>query len=143
MGSTCRFCFRDQLAARVADAIVIPLGQRVVMCETHEPPVSSRASFSDVTAHNSKGSTVKRVESDMDTNDETSGQVSEIDEAPTDASEIKFTDQITRGQLCIFMPGYFEFLGETSVLTYSVLYFMPGARVMIPTSSLDFHVFNR
>lgn len=54
-----------------------------------------------------------------------------------------FGGNVTRGEMCAFILGYFEFLPETSVTVSSVTHFMPGMRVGIATSPVDFSVFNR
>eukprot|EP00903_Cladosiphon_okamuranus_P015305 g14139.t1 len=49
----------------------------------------------------------------------------------------------TRGEMCAFLVGYFEFLPEARVAVSSVSHFMPGMKVGIATHPWDFHVFNR
>ena len=57
--------------------------------------------------------------------------------------EIPFTQNVARGELCAFLPGYLEFLAETNVTVNSILEFMPGVRVSIATGIYDFHAYNR
>lgn len=61
----------------------------------------------------------------------------------TAPATMAYSGDITRGEVCAFMPGYFDFLPETRVSVASVLHFMPGMKVGIATNPMDFHVFNR
>lgn len=60
-----------------------------------------------------------------------------------DPRELLFTKDIARGEICVFVPGYLEYLAETNHTVNSVLGFMPGVRVSIATGIFDFHVYNR
>lgn len=53
-----------------------------------------------------------------------------------------YSGNITRGEICAFMVGYFEFFSETKAAVSSVVHFMPGMRTGIATHPRDFHVFN-
>ncbi|CAM9484581.1 unnamed protein product [Scytosiphon promiscuus] len=46
-------------------------------------------------------------------------------------SGVPFTDDITRGNLCVFVPGYLHQRSFAEVTVESVLHFMPGVRVAI------------
>lgn len=60
-----------------------------------------------------------------------------------DPAATVYVRNVTRGELCAFMLGYFTFLPEISSSVHSVLSFMPGMRVRIATHHDDFPVFNR
>lgn len=135
MGSTCRFCFNDPLAARLADAIAMTRGERVIMCDTHEPPASSMLGD----AEQILSEDVSLGNGDREhPGDDFSGNYENGNPGDT-----IFTEDIKHSQLCAFMPGYFEFLGESELTVLSVLHFMPGIQMVIPTSFMDFHVFNK
>lgn len=131
LGRSCRFCFRDAFEARLADEIATANGTRVILCATHEPPVaissSSMQEFRGV-GRNESSLTLPEAPSDVDI----------FAEAVSTHS-----GNITRGQMCAFMVGYFEFFPETKVAVSSVVHFMPGMRIGIATNPKDFHVFNR
>lgn len=144
MGKTCRFCFHDPLAARLADVIAVSRGERVIMCDTHEPPMSSWAQ--DLVGDSSESSTSDDSETkneEKESRIEEPPPAKEESEGVKDPSEIMFTEDISRGQICAFLPGYFEFLAECRLSVVSILHFMPGIPVVVPTSQLDFHAFNR
>lgn len=54
-----------------------------------------------------------------------------------------FNGNSSSGHICAFIPGYFAFLPETTVVVSSAMEFMPDMRVAIATSPGDFHVFTR
>eukprot|EP00752_Nemacystus_decipiens_P010095 g8996.t1 len=60
-----------------------------------------------------------------------------------DPRGVVFTQNVARGELCVFLPGHLEFLAETNVTVNSILQFMPGVRVSIATGIYDFHAYNR
>ncbi|CAM9650691.1 unnamed protein product, partial [Ectocarpus sp. 12 AP-2014] len=144
LGKTCRLCFRQTSAAYVADQVAMTYGARVIMCDTHEPPVPI-ASFS----RNMKemGSVT-----DHDTGKDPSSSISSKEGKPevfaaidndADPSTTQYIGTITRGDMCAFLQGYFELLAETRVSVASILDFMPGMRVAIATHPSDFHAFHR
>eukprot|EP00903_Cladosiphon_okamuranus_P021318 g19589.t1 len=144
LGSTCRFCFDDAFQAHLADEKAKLDGSRVILCATHEPPTA----FSSDSAQES-GYELQHVEGGGLTKSESSSllsleAVSEVPEVDILAPALTpFTGDITRGEVCAFMKGYFDFLPETRVSVSSVLYFMPGMQIGIATNPGDFHVFNR
>lgn len=141
MGTSCRFCFNDPLAARLADAIAASRGERVIMCDTHEPPVTFLPEEM-APASTTELSSTEATDPPYDIESTDAPLV--VDEPLLeDDSQIFYTDDIRRGQLCAFLPGYFEFLGESNLTVRSIQHFMPGMRVAVATSTLDFHVYNR
>jgi len=56
---------------------------------------------------------------------------------------ITFIGNITHGNICVYVPGYFEFFHETQLTVNSIFAFMPGVRVVIATHPMDYHVFYR
>lgn len=58
-------------------------------------------------------------------------------------SEILFAQDVVRGEMCAFVPGYFMFIAETKVTVQSVLHFMPGMRVVVAVHPSDAHVYGR
>ena len=56
---------------------------------------------------------------------------------------IIFIGNITYSNICIYVPGYFEFFHETQLTVNSIFAFMPGVRVVIATHPMDYHVFYR
>lgn len=54
-----------------------------------------------------------------------------------------FVGDIMHGNICLFIPGYFEFFHEARLAVESVLTFMPGVRIVIATHPMDYHVFYR
>lgn len=136
LGQTCRLCFEDSSKALLAEKMAEQRGDdRVILCTTHEPPTQlpsddvqlaalENASVHDGTPASSSAKTPPLTDTD-------------------EPGAIVYTGNITRGQICVFMRGYFDFFSETKVSVDSVLHFMPGVRVRIATSPTDFHVFNR
>lgn len=54
-----------------------------------------------------------------------------------------FVDNVTHGDICIFLPGYFQFFHETRIAAASISNFMPGVRVVVATHPIYFNVFHR
>lgn len=54
-----------------------------------------------------------------------------------------FIGDIMHGNICHFIPGYFEFFHETRLAVATILTFMPGVRVVVATHPMDYHVFYR
>lgn len=116
------------------------------MCDTHEPPPPETEDGSNPVERNlaeqssqteSDSSSPEAVEIAFDSS-------SPIDPAsPTESPAVKFPDDITNENICVFISGYFEFYHETKVSIESVKKFMPGVRVTVASHPMDFHVFNR
>ncbi|CAM9769234.1 unnamed protein product [Ectocarpus sp. 6 AP-2014] len=138
LGKTCRFCFTEHVPARIADEIASARGSRVIMCNTHEPPVIGSSARSILT-----GETVENESSSSSSDDEVFLAAELRDATGDDPRELLFTKDIARGEICVFVPGYLEYLAETNHTVNSVLGFMPGVRVSIATGIIDFHVYNR
>lgn len=132
LGRTCRFCFQDAFEAHLADEIAKTNGSRVILCETHEPPLAIWSS----SVHK-----VGRITPSLELPLEAVTKAPDVDIPALAATT--YSGNVTRGELCAFMIGYFEFLPETTVAVSSVVHFMPGMRVGIATNPRDFHVFNR
>lgn len=103
------------------------------MCNTHEPPTSSKKLSSDLekivrTKWSSVGDTTRRAKRVVEHGDR--------------ANEV-FLGPIHHGSICAFLPGYRDFFGEANVAIQSVATFMPGIRIAIATSPANFHLFNR
>jgi len=126
MGRTCRLCFGDPLAARVADDISKAHGSRVILCNTHEPP-------SDNDSHR------ELISEDTDSAADTGLVVDDED----DPAAMPYTGDVARGELCAFVRGYAQMLPEISGTVSSILAFMPGMRVGIATTPGDFRAFNK
>lgn len=56
---------------------------------------------------------------------------------------IPFNDDVSRGEMCAFIPGYFQFIAETEVTIKSVVHFMPGMRVVVAVHLSDFPVYQK
>lgn len=145
LGPTCRFCFEDAFQAHLADEKAKLNGSRVILCATHEPPVAAWYN----SAKKESGDVLPGVEGGGAATTQSSLplQLEAVPEAPKVGmpapATITYSGDITRGEVCAFLPGYFEFLPETRVSVSSVLHFMPGMRVGIATNPVDFQVFNR
>lgn len=135
LGRTCRFCFQDDFEAYLADETAKSDGSRVIMCATHEPPAAIWSNWTQELG------SVDRDEPRLALPANAITKAPEVDIAAEAA--VVYNGNITRGEMCAFILGYFEFLPETSVTVSSVLHFMPGMRVGIATHPGDFHVFNR
>lgn len=132
LGQTCRFCFHDAFEASLADETAKVNGSRVILCATHEPPTTK---WSDLTQ------TTPGI--DRDEPSQASPAVTDSKGPEVDDASITYSGNITRGEMCAFLSGYFEFLPEARVAVSSVVHFMPGMRVGIATNPRDFQVFNR
>ena len=60
-----------------------------------------------------------------------------------DSASIPFHGDVTRGDMCAFIPGYFQFIAETEVSIQSVVHFMPGMRVVVAVHLNDFSVYQK
>lgn len=137
-GQTCRFCFHDPFEAYLADESAKLKGSRVILCATHEPPVGvwSNSALSSVEVGD-LGSTKTALDIPVE------GDTKAPDVGMAANASTLYSGDITRGEMCAFMTGYFEFLPETRVAVSSVTHFMAGMKVGIATSFADFHAFNR
>lgn len=103
------------------------------MCDTLEPPpppANQRPIDPDATRHGPVSSP----------SPEDGGEVTA---QPEDFAGMEFTKDVTRGQMCAFMPGYAVHLAETTVSVLSVLRFMPGMRVVVSAHPSDFDEYRR
>ncbi|CAM9820997.1 unnamed protein product [Ectocarpus fasciculatus] len=137
LGETCRLCFRQSSTAYVADQVAITHGARVIMCDTHEPPVPV-ASFSTKVKEMGSGEDPSSLISSGDGKPE----IFAID-SDADPSITEYIGTTTHGHMCAFLQGYFELLAETRVSVASILDLMPGMRVAIATHPRDFHAYYR
>lgn len=111
------------------------------MCDTHEPPVDMREGMTaGDSVEGSSNSAMDLADTPRSIDD---SQVGEETASEVDDPQLPYTDDISRGQLCAFVPGYFEYLSETNLTVRSIQRFMPGMKVAIATAALDFHVYNR
>lgn len=142
LGKTCRFCFHDLFAAHLADEVAITFGGRVVMCDTYEPPPEMETtkqitpSNSTLYAEGPTGTTRSLV-----LYSGTGSVNQEINDV--DPSLTEFSPNITMGQLCIFIPGHPELHHVTEVSILSIIFFMPGTRVVVATHPENFDSYNR
>ncbi|CAM9729877.1 unnamed protein product [Scytosiphon promiscuus] len=157
-GAHCRFCFDDLDAALVADQAAKRNGGRVIMCNTHEPPVEKTQPELDPLELKRVEDSAAAAEVDAEDDDRSSshqGDLTDTDddngsssgEAVTTASPpaatLPYGKDLVRGDLCAFMTGYFIFLAETEASVRSLAHFMPGMRVRVAVDPIYFSVFNR
>ena len=135
-GQTCRFCFHDAFKAHLADEVAKVNGTRVIECATHEPPSAIWSDFAQEVQAMDETTATAALEALA-----ASKQAPTLDAAA--GAALPYIGNITRGEICAFMVGYFEFFSETEISVSSVTHFMPGMRVRIATTPRDFHVFNR
>lgn len=139
LGGKCRFCFLDIVKARLADKLAREAGGRVIMCETHEPPPDEN--------HMSRADgigTLTQNDVIMGTLEPTHRDGMYVKELISTNPGLKpFFGDIVRGNICIFIPGYFDLFHETRVTMSSISTFMPGVTMVIATHPMDYHVFNR
>eukprot|EP00903_Cladosiphon_okamuranus_P017929 g16497.t1 len=139
LGQTCRFCFEDPFEAYLADESAKLRGSRVILCATHEPP---EAMLSGSASSQVDGGVVGSTKSSLELPLGDDSMAPDIGIMTANAST-PYSGNITRGEMCAFMTGYFEFLPEIRVAVSSVTHFMAGMKVGIAASPTDFHVFNR
>ena len=133
LGATCRFCFHDIAAARRADKIAREEGGRVIMCQTHYVPPEGH-----------DFGTVINNDLYLRSNEIIPMDYTYLKEEPSsNLAAIPFIGDIKRGDICIFIPGYFEFFHETRIAVSTISTFMPGVRVAIATHPMDYRVFYR
>eukprot|EP00903_Cladosiphon_okamuranus_P017930 g16498.t1 len=140
LGRTCRFCFHNAFEAYLADETAKLNGSRsrAIMCATHEPPV---AMWSTSSPPDAKVGDVASKEASLPSPAGIDAKASDVGTA--NSAVVSYSGDITRGDLCAFMVGYFEFLPEASAAVSSVTHFMPGMKIGIATHPRDFHVYNR
>ncbi|CAM9279034.1 unnamed protein product, partial [Ectocarpus sp. 12 AP-2014] len=135
LGLSCRQCFQETSVAQLADSIAKTRGQRVILCATHEPPLSA-------------GSLKSHIEEELGRGGGGGGDANASTTFPLESdrsnhSTAVFVGSTTINQMCVFLRGYFDLLAETRLSVSSVLEFMPGMRVAVATHPRDFQVFNR
>ncbi|CAM9997646.1 unnamed protein product, partial [Ectocarpus sp. 8 AP-2014] len=144
VGSTCRLCFHETSVALLADEVAKAHGGRVVMCNTHEPPLPiglhTKATVED-TGHRS-ADTGDGLPSAVSSQESKRKLLAAADES-NDPAATAYIGTTTRGHICAFMRGYVELLPETKVSVSSVLELMPGMRVAIATDATGFQEFER
>lgn len=65
-------------------------------------------------------------------------------EEPVETKTITpFVQKLVRADMCAYVPGYFKHINETEATVLSVLTFMPGMQVVVPSHQRDFYVFER
>lgn len=67
----------------------------------------------------------------------------EQDLPPLDPAMTPFGKGILRGELCAFVPGYFQFIAETEATVQSVVHFMRGMRIRVAVHPHEFYVYNK
>ncbi|CBJ30864.1 hypothetical protein Esi_0218_0031 [Ectocarpus siliculosus] len=142
--STCRLCFHETSVALLADEVAKAHGGRVVMCNTHEPPLpigsKTKATVED-TGHRS-ADTGDGLPSAVSSQESKRKLLAVADES-NDPAATAYIGTTTRGHICAFMRGFVELLPETKVSVSSVLELMPGMRVAIATDAAGFQEFAR
>ncbi|CAB1106307.1 unnamed protein product [Ectocarpus sp. CCAP 1310/34] len=144
LGSTCRLCFHETSVALLADEVAKAHGGRVVMCNTHEPPLPI-GSHTKATVENTgkrSADTSDGLPSAVSSRESKRKLLAAADESNNPAA-IAYIGTTTRGHICAFMRGYVELLPETKVSVSSVLELMPGMRVAIATDATSFQEFDR
>ena len=135
LGEKCRSCSLDIAASWRMDTIARESKGKVIMCETHEPPHDREET-----------ELIAGFESLVHGMDRVSAKSSTTVEEPSpdmDPAATPFIGDITRGNICVFIPGYFDFFHETRLAVDAILNFMPGVRVAIATDPKEYHVFHR
>ncbi|CAM9281756.1 unnamed protein product [Ectocarpus fasciculatus] len=135
LGLACRRCFQETAVAHLADTIAKTHGQRVILCATHEPPMSVGSLTSHIEEKFGNGSGAAGDDHASTTSSEESDR--------SDHSTAVYVGSTTTNQMCVFLRGYFDLLAEARLSVSSVLHFMPGLRVAVATHPRDFQVFNR
>lgn len=100
-------------------------GSRVILCSTHEPPNSIGSA---VEAKHAGARPELPVMSPLSASstEETYANESMVE----DPAATVYVRNVTRGELCAFVLGYFTFLPEINGSVHSVLSFMPGMRII-------------
>lgn len=135
----CHFCFHDTAVAHGTEKLAQEPGGRVIICNTHEvlPEVKDKKRIDSV--RTSTQNDVELVATETTFNDNM--YLKEHANAKL-ASKAFFRD-IMSGNICIFIPGYFDLFYETRLTVSSISTFMPGVMVVIATHPIDYHVFHR
>ena len=110
------------------------------MCETHEPPPERNdleriAGIPNLVQYGEEIESARSNFSDVTDPKEPSPS--------GDPAVTPFVGNITHGNICVFIPGYFAFFHETKLAVETVLSFMPGVKVVIPTHPMEHHAFRR
>ncbi|CAN0179751.1 unnamed protein product, partial [Ectocarpus fasciculatus] len=144
LGSTCRLCFHETSVALLADEVAKTHGGRVVMCNTHEPPLPI-GSHTEATVEDSGHGSADAGDglSSAVSSKESSQEIPAAADERKDPAETAYIGTTTRGHICAFMRGYVELLPEMKVSVSSVLELMPGMRVAIATNKGGLQTFNR
>lgn len=135
LGLTCRRCFEETSVAQFADSIAKTRGQRVILCATHEPPLSAvslKSHIEEKLGHGGGGG-----------GDANASTTFPQESGRSDHSTAVYVGSTTINQMCVFLRGYFDLLAEVRLSVSSVLEFMPGMHVAVATHPRDFQVFNR
>lgn len=130
--------------ALLADEVAKAHGGRVVMCNTHEPPLpigSHTTATVENTGHRS-ADTGDGLPSAISSQESKRKLLAAADDS-SDPAATAYIGTTTRGHICAFMGGYIELLPETKVSVSSVLELMPGMRVAIATDATGFQEFER
>lgn len=139
LGMKCPFCFHQATTALIAGKITHEARGRLILCDINEtfPGEPSMARIADVTPRFQNDGVVGKVNS-------TPADGTHMGEPPSiKPAEAPFIGDIMHGNICHFIPGYFEFFHEARLAVASILTFMPGVRVVIATHPMDYHVFDR
>lgn len=107
------------------------------MCETNETPPEVK--------HGTKIDSIGTlIQSGIELEEmETTSRVYLKEQTSANPALKTFIGDITRGNICIFTPGYFDLFHETRIAISSISTFMPGVRVVVATHPMDYHVFHR
>ncbi|CAM9328797.1 unnamed protein product, partial [Ectocarpus sp. 12 AP-2014] len=158
-GEHCRFCFDDTAAAIVADKAAKRTGGRVIMCNTHEPPVELTQAEMDAlekeriehvmeAAASKMSNAAKQEKKTSNTkghanpDGKAAGDEGEPD-APVHPAMIEYSEDLLRGEMCAFATAYYLYLRETEASVRSLAHFLPGMRVRLAVDTIHFSVFNR
>ncbi|CAB1101450.1 unnamed protein product [Ectocarpus sp. CCAP 1310/34] len=155
----CRFCFDDTAAAIVADETAKRMGGRVIMCNTHEPPVERtqaemdalekkriehvmEATASKMANAAKQGKKTSNTKGHANPGGKAAGDEGEPD-APVHPAMIEYSENLLRGEMCAFSTAYHLYLRETEASVRSLAHFLPGMRVRLAVDTIHFSVFNR
>ncbi|CAM9858332.1 unnamed protein product, partial [Choristocarpus tenellus] len=129
--TSCRPCFNDEKIAREADTNALHVGGRVVMCDTHEPPLPQFCNRADTWDPKDEVEDDDSVNVDVETS-ERSASINPYR-----------TRRLDHEDYCVVLRGYQHVLAETILTVESVHHFMKGAEVVIATNPHSFFSFSR
>lgn len=109
------------------------------MCDTHEVPREEQSS----TINHSIATIIQNVMEIGATGSTHKDGAFLRHPSNMNPATIPFIGDIIRENICIFIPGYFEFFHEVRIALATISTFMPGVRVVIATHPMDYHVFHR